>query len=139
MKISRRHLSFLLPALTAASAKAQRSRMPSKVFQYSELNVRTRENNPNTSRSYFDGPTHTGFNIELHETTLMPGLRPHAPHHHVREELFILREGTVEMMIEGNTAVVSEPGSVAFIASNEEHGVMNVGKTPAKYFVMAIG
>ena len=139
MKISRRHLSLLLPALAAMCAKAQRTSLPSKVYQYGELEVRTRTNNPNKSRRVFDGPTHTGFNVEMHETTLGPGLRPHDPHRHVNEELFILREGTLEMMIEGKTTRMTQPGSVVFVASMDEHGVKNVGTTPAQYFVIAIG
>jgi mannose-6-phosphate isomerase-like protein (cupin superfamily) len=31
------------------------------------------------------------------------------------------------------------PGSVVFVASNEEHGIRNAGSTPAQYFVIALG
>jgi mannose-6-phosphate isomerase-like protein (cupin superfamily) len=31
------------------------------------------------------------------------------------------------------------PGSVAFVASNEEHGIRNAGSAHAQYFVLALG
>jgi quercetin dioxygenase-like cupin family protein len=31
------------------------------------------------------------------------------------------------------------PGSVAYIASNVEHGILNAGRTSAQYFVLALG
>jgi quercetin dioxygenase-like cupin family protein len=122
----------------AASAQAQGKTLPSKVYKYSDLEVSTNPNNQNRQRSVLNGATHTGFMVEMHETELMPGLRPHPPHHHVHEEMFVLRTGTIEITIDGTTTQL-EPGSVAFVASNEEHGVMNVGKTPAVYFVLAFG
>jgi quercetin dioxygenase-like cupin family protein len=136
MNISRRDLTFLLPALAAASAAAQAPALPSKVFSYAGLPVRT--NGANKQRAVFDGPTHTGFIVEMHETELPPGQMPHAAHHHVHEELFILREGTVEVTIKDQTTRL-EPGSVAYVASNEEHGWRNVGTTPARYYVIALG
>ncbi len=136
MNISRRDLTFLLPALAAAGAAAQTTALPSKVFPYADLPVRM--SGANKQRAVFDGPTHTGFIVEMHETELPPGQMPHASHRHVHEELLILREGTVEVTIEGKTTRI-EPGSVAYVASNEEHGWRNVGTTPAKYYVIGIG
>jgi mannose-6-phosphate isomerase-like protein (cupin superfamily) len=139
MNISRRDLTFLLPALAAAGAAAQTPALPSKVFSYADLPVRASgANNTNKQRAVFDGPTHTGFIVEMHETELPPGQMPHAAHHHVHEELFILREGTVEVTIKDKTTRI-EAGSVAYVASNEEHGWRNVGTTPARYYVIALG
>jgi quercetin dioxygenase-like cupin family protein len=138
MKISRRELSALLPALAAAAVPARAAALPSKVYGYADLEVRTNPNNKNKQRSVFEGATHTGFMVEMHETELAPGMMPHASHHHDHEELLILREGTVEVNIEGKTTRL-ESGSVAFVASNEEHGWRNVGNGPAKYFVIALG
>ena len=138
MKISRRDLRFLLPALAAAGVPAQAAALPSKVYQYGELEVRTNPANKNEQRSIFNGATHTGFVVEMHETTLAPGMMPHAAHHHDHEEMLILSEGSVEVMIEGKTTRL-EPGSVAFVASNEEHGWKNVGDGPARYFILAFG
>jgi quercetin dioxygenase-like cupin family protein len=138
MKVSRRELSFLLPALAAAAAPAQAATLPSKVYGYSDLEVRTNQSNSNKQRPVFEGATHTGFLVEMHETELAPGMMPHSSHHHVHEEMLILRQGTVEVTIEGKTTRL-EPGSVAFVASNEEHGWRNVGDGPARYFIIALG
>jgi len=137
MTISRRELSFLLPALAAAAAPAQGAVLPSKVYRYADLEVRANANK-NKQRPVFEGATHTGFVVEMHETELAPGMMPHSSHHHVHEEMLILREGTVEVTIEGKTTQL-EPGSVAFVASNEEHGWRNVGTGPARYFILALG
>ena len=96
MKVSRRELSFLLPALLATTAPpAQAATLPSKVYGYSDLEVRTNQTNNNKQRPVFEGATHTGFMVEMHETELAPGMMPHSSHHHIHEEMLILREGTV--------------------------------------------
>jgi quercetin dioxygenase-like cupin family protein len=135
MKLSRRDLHLLLPALTAGGAYAQKGKLPSKAFKYEDLPVKA--SGQNRQRAILDGETHTGFAVEMHETELAPGLAPHPPHHHVHEEMMMLREGTMEVTIEGKTTRLG-PGSVVFVASNEEHGWKNVGTDRAKYFVLAL-
>ena len=76
--------------------------------------------------------------VEMHQTELAPGDAPHPPHHHVHEEMMMVREGTIEVTISGKVSALG-PGSVAYVASNEEHGWRNVGKTRAHYFVIALG
>lgn len=136
MNYSRRDLSLLLPALAAASATAQNSALPSKTYRFEDLPVRV--NGPNTARAIFDGKTHSGFPINLHITELPPGGAPHPPHHHVHEEMIMIHEGTLEVTISGRSAQLG-PGSVAYVASGEEHGWRNVGTTRAQYFVLAVG
>ena len=54
---------------------------------------------------------------------------PHPPHHHLHEEMFLVREGTLEATISGKSTRLG-PGSVAFVGSNDEHGIRNPGTTP---------
>jgi quercetin dioxygenase-like cupin family protein len=42
------------------------------------------------------------------------------------------------VIINGKTTQLG-PGGVAYIYSNEEHGIKNAGKTTAQYFVIALG
>jgi quercetin dioxygenase-like cupin family protein len=73
--------------------------------------------------------------LELHVTTLNPGQASHPPHQHPNEELVIIREGTIEALVQGEWKRVG-PGSVIFNASNQLHGLKNVGDTPATYHVI---
>jgi uncharacterized cupin superfamily protein len=88
-----------------------------------------------TSRKVFQAPTPTLDELECHITTLNPGESPHAAHHHTDEELILVKEGTVESTLNGVSRQVG-PGSVIFQASDEMHGLRNVGQTPATYFVV---
>jgi quercetin dioxygenase-like cupin family protein len=85
-------------------------------------------------RELFDGPTRTFVNAEGHVTTLEPGQSPHPAHRHPDEELVIVKEGTMEVTINGRTQRAG-PGSVFFYASEDLHGMRNVGATRATYFV----
>jgi quercetin dioxygenase-like cupin family protein len=87
------------------------------------------------SRRFFQSPTATLDELEMHVTHLPPGRAPHAPHTHAEEELVIIKEGTLEAMQAGKTRRLG-PGAVIFQASNQLHGVKNVGETPATYYVV---
>jgi mannose-6-phosphate isomerase-like protein (cupin superfamily) len=89
-------------------------------------------------RPVLKGKLATAESLEVHETTLPPGAVPHAPHHHVHSEMWLIRECTVQLTINGTSHVIG-PGSVGFVHSNDEHGIKNVGTTPATYFVVAVG
>jgi quercetin dioxygenase-like cupin family protein len=135
---SRRDLALLLPAVAAASAEAQTDGqvLPARAYKYEDLPVKV--NKTSKGRAVLRGDTHSGYPIEMHLTELDPGQAPHAPHRHVHEEIFMLREGAVDMTISGKTTRLG-PGSVAYIASNELHGLINSGTEAAHYFVIALG
>ncbi len=63
---------------------------------------------------------------------------PHAPHHHAGEELFLISSGIIEATIAGKKSILAA-GSAFFVASNEQHGLRNVGTTPAQYFAVTVG
>ncbi len=85
-------------------------------------------------RTVFNTATPTLANFECHITTLNPGESPHLPHQHADEELMVIKEGTVEAMQNGVTNIVSA-GGIIFEASNELHGLRNIGTNRATYFV----
>lgn len=88
-----------------------------------------------TVRQFFRAPTATLQELELHVTTLQAGTTSHAPHKHPNEELVIIKEGTVEVLVDGQLKRVG-PGSVVFNASNQMHSLRNVGDGPATYHVI---
>lgn len=143
MPLTRRELCFLIPpALLRRFAKVtdrqseQQASLPSAMFPYDKLPLHTSDTA--AIRSVLKGKLATGESVEVHETTLPPGGAPHPPHRHPHSEMWLIREGTVDITVNSTTTRLG-PGSVAFVSSNDEHGIKNVGLTPATYFVVAIG
>lgn len=136
MNYSRRDLTLLLPALAAASASAQNAILPSKSYPFDELKVNA--SGGNKLRPVLDGQTHSGLPVEVHLTELPPGGAPHPAHHHVHEEMILIKDGTMEVTISGKSTTLG-PGSIAYVASNEEHGWRNAGNARALYFIIALG
>jgi mannose-6-phosphate isomerase-like protein (cupin superfamily) len=129
--------AVILPTVMKTEEQAeQKSPLPSAMYPFDKLPIRT----PNNAqiRDVLKGKLATGESLEVHETTLPPGGAPHPAHHHVHSEMWLIREGTVEIAVNG-TSYRLGPGSVGFVHSNDEHGIKNVGATPATYFVVAIG
>ena len=134
---SRRELCLMLPALGATTAfAAEKPVLPSRDYDFKDLPAHT--HGPLTTRPVFEGYTHDRFRVAMHESDLAPGGMPHPPHHHEHEEVFMVRLGTLEVTIEGKVSQAG-PGSVVYVASNQEHGARNVGKTHAQYFVLELG
>jgi mannose-6-phosphate isomerase-like protein (cupin superfamily) len=120
----------------ASHGLAAEASIPSKVVRFEDLPVESGDGN--TLRHILEGKTHSGYRIEIHETDLTAGAMPHPAHHHAHEEVFLVREGTLEVTIAGRASRLG-PGSVAYVASNEEHGIRNTGSMHAQYFVIALG
>lgn len=138
MKLTRRDLTVALGAACAtlvivALARPQAPKMGSAVFDWEKMKVEMTRTG--ARRNIFDTPTATLEKFESHITTLNAGETPHAPHQHPDEELIIVKDGTVEVMQNGQTQRVG-PGSVIFQASNQEHGLRNVGQGQATYYVI---
>jgi quercetin dioxygenase-like cupin family protein len=136
--ITRRDFVIALLAVSAtlcvvAAAQEKPAILPSTAFDWNAFPVRTTE--VGSSRQIVRQPTATLDELEMHVTTLKAGLASHAPHKHTNEELLIVREGTVEALVNGEWKRVG-PGSVIFQASNSCHGVRNVGTTAATYHIV---
>jgi quercetin dioxygenase-like cupin family protein len=104
----------------------------SHVFKWEDLAVKP--SGVGERRDVADQPTATLDRFECHLSTLNPGRPSHPPHRHPQEELIVLKEGTLEVFINGTTQRVG-PGSLFFFASYDLHAVRNVGDVPAKYSV----
>jgi quercetin dioxygenase-like cupin family protein len=87
------------------------------------------------TRPVFDNPTPTLEKFEVHVTTLQPGMASHPPHHHPWEEMLLIKEGDVEVSINGKKQHAG-PGYMIFFASNDPHNLQNAGSKPATYYVI---
>jgi mannose-6-phosphate isomerase-like protein (cupin superfamily) len=141
MAITRRMLCGLLPTLFPSAMRlplfaAADESLPSAAFSFDKMPVQTLDHAQ--MRRIMKGSLATGEHLEVHETTLPPNGYPHAPHHHIHSEMWLIREGRVELTINGTHYTLGS-GDLGFVHSNEEHGIKNVGSGPATYFVVAIG
>ena len=102
---------------------------------YDWTSMKTRTTAVGEVRQIVRSPTATLDELEIHITTLKPGETSHAPHQHPNEELLIVKEGTVEALVGGEWKKLG-PGSVIFQASNQLHGIRNVGDGLATYHVV---
>ncbi|MGO9325780.1 MAG: cupin domain-containing protein [Terracidiphilus sp.] len=117
----------------AAAPPANAPVMGSTVFDWNKMVDKPTKTG--SVRTVCSAPTATLENLEIHITTLNPGMSPHPPHKHPNEELIIIRQGTVETLSNGTWIRVG-PGSVIFNGSNQPHGFRNVGTEPAIYHVV---
>jgi quercetin dioxygenase-like cupin family protein len=86
-------------------------------------------------RSVFDNPTVTLDKLELHITTLNPGMESHPIHRHPWEEMLLIKDGDFEVSING-VKHRAGPGSLVFLAANDPHNAKNVGSKPGTYYVI---
>jgi quercetin dioxygenase-like cupin family protein len=138
MMITRRDLAVAVVAILGtlcivAVADQNAPVMQSTAFDWNSIPVK--QTAVGSTRSFFKAPTATLNELELHVTTLNPGQASHPPHQHPNEELVIIKEGTVEALVQGEWKRLGE-GSVIFNASNQLHGLRNVGTTQATYHVI---
>jgi len=138
--ITRRDITVALVAAALSAGAAVVAQQAEKkpilgptVFDWAQL--KDTPSDVGSVRSVVRQPTATLDELEMHITTLKPGIASHEPHKHVNEELIIIREGTVETLSDGVWKRVG-PGSVIFNASNSLHALKNVGTTPAVYHVI---
>ena len=124
---------FATAAVVTFAQTAAKPLLPSSVFNWSSMKMtptKTGERRP-----VFDAPTATLEKFECHITTLNPGEIPHAAHQHPEEELMIVKEGTLETVQNNQTNRVAA-GGIIFEASNELHGLRNIGTNRATYYVI---
>jgi quercetin dioxygenase-like cupin family protein len=136
--ITRRDVVVALVAVSATLcmivvAAEQKPILQSSAFDWNTISAT--QTKVGSVRSFFRAPTATLDELELHVTTLNVGEASHPPHQHPNEELVIVKEGTVEALVNGEWKKVG-PGSVIFNASNQLHGIRNAGTVPATYHVI---
>ena len=83
--------------------------------------------------NYFDRPTASFTDFEMHATRLNTGVNSHAPHTHVQEEIILMLQGNAIMHIDDHD-YKSSKGDVIFLDSEVPHGLTNSGSEPCEYF-----
>jgi quercetin dioxygenase-like cupin family protein len=137
MSISRRDLGFLLPAMAAAAPVGVLPTLNSKAYAFDDLPVRTNATGTMKSRAVFNGMTTRGQHMTMHVSELAPGQSPHPPERQPHEEVIIIREGTLEVTLNGQKSVLG-PGSIVYSAYDSYNGWKNVGLTTAQYYVISL-
>ena len=130
------YVALIAVAATCAAIGATgqpKTVLPSTAFDWNAIEVR--ETKVGSSRQVVRAPTATLDELEMHITTLNPGQTSHPPHQHPNEELIIIKEGTVEALVNGEWKKLGV-GSIIFQASNQLHGIRNVGSGPTTYHVI---
>jgi quercetin dioxygenase-like cupin family protein len=123
--------AMTVTAVTAMDAR--RAVLGSAIFDWNSFTATP--NKTGAVRKVVQQPTATLDELEIHITTLNAGETPHPPHQHPDEELVIIKEGTVESLVNGELKRVG-PGSIIFQAANQMHSIRNVGSGPATYHVI---
>jgi quercetin dioxygenase-like cupin family protein len=135
-------LNLLLAHVALAAAQtvsvayappAQSAVLGSTFVDWDALTVRSTP--AGQQRAVFDNPTPTLEKLEVHVTTLLPGMQSHPPHHHAWEEMLLIKEGNVDVSINGQKHRAG-PGYLIFFASNDPHNLQNIGDKPATYYVI---
>ncbi len=126
-------VTSMLPAQTPAPATPPAAKMNSTVIDWSNLTFTPTKTGARVA--VFDAPTPTLDRFHCHISTLNPGENTGALHRHPQEELVIVKEGTLEINIDGKLTVATT-GSMIFYAANENENMRNIGKTPATYYVV---
>ena len=84
-----------------------------------------------------DSPTLTFDRLSIHITTLRAGLAVHPPQSHSQEEVVLIKEGTLEISLNGQK-LRAGPGELLFLAARAVHNLTNVGDGPASYYVIDV-
>jgi quercetin dioxygenase-like cupin family protein len=125
------------PAFRPAQAPQgkQTGVLPAKIYHSAEIPYKG--DAKKKARRFFYGPENSGYNLEMHETVLGPGIETHPPHTHGHQEIIILVEGTVEVSMDGRTDT-AEAGSVIFYEPGTPHNLRNTGTVPCRYYVVEL-
>lgn len=142
--MDRRAFATLLPGILAAAAALPEQ---SEAATLAPLESGAYKPGPEThgsvpkraSRRYALGMLKAGnIQLEVHETTQAVGA-PHEPiETHLHSEIWLVREGTVELTVNGKAQRLSA-GDMGLCVAGDKHYIQNVGTTPATYFVVTLG
>jgi heat shock protein HslJ/quercetin dioxygenase-like cupin family protein len=106
--------------------------LKSQIFEWGSLTPTPIPNGER--RQVVDGATPTIDLLHVHVTSLAVGQVSGEAVRHPRDEVLIVKEGEVEVSLDGTTKVVG-PGAILVFMSGAVTRLKNVGATPATYYV----
>lgn len=91
------------------------------------------------SHRYLVGMLKAGnIQIEIHETHQEVGAKHEPDETHLHNEIWLVREGTCELMTKGVVRTM-RAGDIGLCCAGDHHWVRNAGDTPCTYFVVTVG
>jgi mannose-6-phosphate isomerase-like protein (cupin superfamily) len=88
--------------------------------------------------SFFHGMLPTNIGCDAHVSYLAVGAQHEPLEKHKHSEIWLVREGKVELMLDGTSHILA-PGDVGIAVAGTMHWVRNAGETVASYFVLEVG
>ncbi len=147
--MNRRSFAALLPALAAglpALAESQNgtaqtapatANNPVQTGVYPGFTPPT-EFTGRKGHSFFHGMLPTDIGCEAHVSYLAVGAQHEPEEKHTHSEIWMVREGKVELMLNGEPHMLAA-GDVGIAVAGTMHWVRNAGDTVASYFVIEVG
>lgn len=126
---------FLSFFLVTSTAIAQNDSIPSGSYSFSKaVPAKTAMGE---RRSIVTGTSIDLAKLSVHTSTLGAGLTNHPPQAYTdREELLVVKEGTLTVMINDSTKKL-EPGSVALLEPGDKQSFKNETSSPVTYFILS--
>lgn len=148
--MNRREFAELLPALVAtaavpASAEAQQTTpsLPLGAGVQIASGVFDAFNPPEhftgrSAHSFVRGILPAGIGFEMHVSYLAPNAEHEPEEKHPHSEIWLMRQGVVEIHLNGQTHVL-KAGDTAIAVAGSLHYIKNIGDGVASYFVVKVG
>jgi quercetin dioxygenase-like cupin family protein len=114
------------------AANAPSSKIGSGIFPWDQIALKPTKTGARVV--VFDGPTATLDKFHCHVSRLNPGENTGPLHRHPQEEFIVVKEGSLEVNIDGRIQTAGT-GSMIFYSANENESMRNTGSTPATYYV----
>lgn len=127
-------LSTAVTAGAIAVGQSQGKVLGESVYDWNSIPVQ--KTPVGETRHFFRGPTATLDQLEVHATTLNPGVASHPPETRTHEEVVVIDRGEVEAFANGSWTKLG-PGSVILNAPNALQATRNVGNEAATYHVIS--
>jgi mannose-6-phosphate isomerase-like protein (cupin superfamily) len=148
--MNRRSFTTLLPALAASLpslAESQNGEAQTATSSAATRPIETgvypgftppQQFSGRAGHSYFHGMLPTDIGCEAHVSYLAVGAQHEPEEKHTHSEIWLVREGKVELRLNGESHMLTS-GDVGIAVAGTLHWVRNAGDTVASYFVLEVG